>query len=454
MSEIVKILTHSVNLKNTLEKTELHTLFVMGDNEAHRFEIEILNGREKVDLSGMTVTAYFTSFKEDTTVEVAGKVEDGRAVVVLSKPCYTLHGQFVLAIQIKAGEVENTVFLGEGYMRRSKGETIIYDDYIVYDVSTLLAQISAMKTATENATKAAADANAAAEHAPYVDAATGFWMYWDVGAGKYVSTGTPATGPKGAPGDTPYIGSNGNWWIGEIDTGTKAQGPAGQNGTGSGTVTGVEVNGQTYEPDQTGVVKLPELGGGDVQTVNGKKPDEAGNVQLDAESVGALPSGGTAADSNKLGGVEANEYARKTDIPEVEDIGLLTVYPVGSIYMSVNDTSPAALFGGTWEQLKDRFLLGAGSTYALGSMGGEEKHAVTIEEMPSHFHNVYAEWSGGAENVPAYFAALKSSAYQYFANASTGGGYTPISTAVNNGSNKPHNNMPPYLSVNMWKRVS
>ena len=47
------------------------------------------------------------------------------------------------------------------------------------------------------------------------------------------------------------------------------------------------------------------------------------------------------------------------------------IYPVGSIYMSVNATSPASLFGGTWEQLKDRFLLAAGDTYAAGSTGGE-----------------------------------------------------------------------------------
>lgn len=172
MSEIVKILTHTVDLRQTLEKTDLHTLFVMGDNEAHRFELEILSGSEKPDLTGSTVTGYFTNFKEDTTIKVGGKVEEGRAVVVLSKPCYTLHGQFVLTIQVKSGDAENTVFMGEGYMRRTKGETIIYDDYIVYDVNTLMAHISAMRTATDNAnaattkaTNAASAANTAAGNA-------------------------------------------------------------------------------------------------------------------------------------------------------------------------------------------------------------------------------------------------------------------------------------------------
>lgn len=193
MSEIVKILTHTVDLRQTLEKTDLHTLFVMGDNEAHRFELEILSGSEKPDLTGSTVTGYFTNFKEDTTIKVGGKVEEGRAVVVLSKPCYTLHGQFVLTIQVKSGDAENTVFMGEGYMRRTKSETIIYDDYIVYDVSTLLAQISAMEAATKAA-------NAAAGRAPYIGG-NGNWYVWDAAKGAYADSGQKAQGPKGDQGD-------------------------------------------------------------------------------------------------------------------------------------------------------------------------------------------------------------------------------------------------------------
>lgn len=65
---------------------------------------------------------------------------------------------------------------------------------------------------------------------------------------------------------------------------------------------------------------------------------------------------------------------------------LSLVYPVGSIYMSVNSTSPATLFGGTWEQLKDRFLIGAGSSYAVNATGGSTTHTLTTSEMPSHTH--------------------------------------------------------------------
>lgn len=62
------------------------------------------------------------------------------------------------------------------------------------------------------------------------------------------------------------------------------------------------------------------------------------------------------------------------------------VYPVGSIYMSVNSVSPATLFGGTWQAISGRFLLAAGGNYSLGSTGGAATKTLTVENMPSHTH--------------------------------------------------------------------
>lgn len=234
MSDIVKILPYTVDLDQTIEKTELHTLFVMGDDQAHRFEVTIMNCGAPVDLTDCTVKALFTNFQENSTIEVVGNAENSKAIVTLKKSCYKLHGQFVLTIQIKSGDVENSIFLGVGYMRANKAEKIIYDDYVVYDVDTLLAQIAEMKTATTNANKAADAANAAAENAPYINASNNNWMAWDAKTGKYADTGVTASGPRGADGtdgQTPRIGSNGNWWIGNTDTGTSAQGPKGADGT-------------------------------------------------------------------------------------------------------------------------------------------------------------------------------------------------------------------------------
>ena len=72
-------------------------------------------------------------------------------------------------------------------------------------------------------------------------------------------------------------------------------------------------------------------------------------------------------------------------LDRVADIAGL-MYPVGSIYISVNSTSPATLFGGTWEQIEDTFLLAAGSSYTAGDTGGEAIHVLTSDEMPSHKH--------------------------------------------------------------------
>ena len=62
------------------------------------------------------------------------------------------------------------------------------------------------------------------------------------------------------------------------------------------------------------------------------------------------------------------------------------MYPVGSIYMTVEASNPSTLFGGTWEQIRDRFLLACGTTYANGESGGESVHRLLVDELPSHGH--------------------------------------------------------------------
>ena len=121
-------------------------------------------------------------------------------------------------------------------------------------------------------------------------------------------------------------------------------------------------------------------------------------------------------------------------------------YPVGAIYISTVDTSPASLFGGTWERLKDRFLLAAGDTYAAGATGGEEKHTLTVDEMPQHnhdFHASYNEIAAGGETGGKILAGGDSNQWLWnFAQVN------------NSGGNAPHNNMPPYLAVYMWVRTA
>lgn len=121
------------------------------------------------------------------------------------------------------------------------------------------------------------------------------------------------------------------------------------------------------------------------------------------------------------------------------------VYPVGSIYMSVNSTNPKTLFGGTWVQIKDRFLLAAGTTHKAGATGGEAAHTLTESEMPSHNHAVYFPNDGAADHsAPGNYPDGPSDSTYYAV-----GSYT--SSAGGGGA---HNNMPPYLSVYVWKRTA
>lgn len=121
------------------------------------------------------------------------------------------------------------------------------------------------------------------------------------------------------------------------------------------------------------------------------------------------------------------------------------VYPVGSIYMSVNSTNPKNLFGGTWEQIQGRFLFGMNSSYPAGSTGGEITHALTIDEMPEHNHTIYYPNAGGPYgnaniSYPEGSDTNMTWCAEMCKTAPTGGGAA-------------HNNMPPYLSVYIWKRT-
>lgn len=127
-------------------------------------------------------------------------------------------------------------------------------------------------------------------------------------------------------------------------------------------------------------------------------------------------------------------------------VNLLTP-SVGEIYMTTLNENPSVKFGGTWEQIKDVFLLSAGDKYVAGSIGGEAEHVLTIDEIPSHSHTFNRHQLWRTEEVP---------------EAGTSDGYgasnKTLSVYVDNtsmtGGNQAHNNMPPYLVVYVWKRVA
>lgn len=136
------------------------------------------------------------------------------------------------------------------------------------------------------------------------------------------------------------------------------------------------------------------------------------------------------------------------------------VYPIGSIYMNVNSTNPGTLFGGTWEQIQGKFLLGMSSSYPAGSQGGEASHTLTTEEMPSHEHNPANEagYYGFVTNSKKAFTVgdmgVQSGSGRYYPYASAAFDISRNTLTGTTGGGKSHNNMPPYLSIYIWKRTA
>lgn len=111
--------------------------------------------------------------------------------------------------------------------------------------------------------------------------------------------------------------------------------------------------------------------------------------------------------------------------------------------MSLDATDPGLIFGGTWEQIKGRFLLAASDEYKAEDTGGEATHKLTVAEMPSHNHSL-----NNASELIGWSNSQQTNI--------TNGHYGSIkNVSMNNtGGNQSHNNMPPYLAVYMWKRAA
>lgn len=145
-----------------------------------------------------------------------------------------------------------------------------------------------------------------------------------------------------------------------------------------------------------------------------------------------------------------------------------TVYPVGSIYMSVNSTSPASLFGGTWTRIEGKFLLAADSNYTAGSDGGFDEITLSEDYLPQitgtiKFASNLARNDTGAssilESANGKFSRVSSSSQNAVkaTNTSVDTGktlYTSARFQFGSLSPTPVPLIPPYLAVYMWQRTA
>lgn len=150
---------------------------------------------------------------------------------------------------------------------------------------------------------------------------------------------------------------------------------------------------------------------------------------------------------------------------------ILMAHPIGSIYESTDPTSPAVLFGGTWEAMEaGRVLVSAGTAstgtvYTSGAKGGEEATGLSIENLPphnfsgttstngNHNHVIYGTSSrNDAEGVDSD-GKLKHGS-NVVAPTTYAGAHNHTFTTNTLGSGVKHNNMMPYEVIHRWKRTA
>lgn len=122
---------------------------------------------------------------------------------------------------------------------------------------------------------------------------------------------------------------------------------------------------------------------------------------------------------------------------------LLAVWPIGSVYTSVSATSPSTLFGGNWEAFgAGRVMVGLDASDTdfdtVEETGGAKTHALTIAEMPAHSHTYTLENPSGTGSTGSATGASSFS--------------TPNTSTA--GSGAAHNNVQPYITVYMFKRIA
>lgn len=130
-------------------------------------------------------------------------------------------------------------------------------------------------------------------------------------------------------------------------------------------------------------------------------------------------------------------------------------YPIGSIYLTWDETNPQSFMGGTWVRFGEgRTLIGQGTgndgtnsqTFNVNSTGGEYKHKLSISELPSHNHSIGAYWS--KQEASGY--GLATGNVGFYDRVMVSGSGNSGST----GSDNSHNNVQPYITVYFWRRTA
>lgn len=157
----------------------------------------------------------------------------------------------------------------------------------------------------------------------------------------------------------------------------------------------------------------------------------------------------------------AYEQAISTAVTAAKTQAKLDAHPVGSYYWSNDNTSPATLFGGTWESLPAGYTLiaqGSGSdsfgsfTYTAGQKYGERKHQLTTDELANHGHDIITNTSEGDVTLDGRWKASIANVPNNTVDNNGGTGYITAQT-IKAGKNADHNNVQPSVAAYGWKRT-
>ena len=152
----------------------------------------------------------------------------------------------------------------------------------------------------------------------------------------------------------------------------------------------------------------------------------------------------------------------KISINEIDYSIYDAIYPIGSVYISVNSTNPSLLFGGVWERFANgRCLVGVSESESefsiVSKTGGEKTHTLSLSETPAHCHSILKMW--GNASAPSIRNKYPNWPIKLTLNSGIDDTETVPAKGYEGatcyrGDGKPHNNLQPYITVYMWKRIS
>ena len=187
------------------------------------------------------------------------------------------------------------------------------------------------------------------------------------------------------------------------------------------------------------------------------KTEENVNLEVDNLNVGCITSKNNSFNVDS----EGNITGKSINIQEglISQQGIINlIYPVGSIYMSINSTSPAILFGGTWERIRGRFLLGCGDNgdgldYSPNTVGGSASHKHTIGIGSTN--DGYLTFDMNLLTNGEITDTSQANNWGGKLTPTSGIGIQGYDIKKSYTSTAGHNaSLPPYLAVYIWKRMS